>query len=707
MGGKQGHQAEVGTNVNSGATPLISLRAVALDTETTGLDARSAWVVEIAAVRVGGSNVDVTAVLDQCINPGVPMPKSAARIHGIRDTDVASAPRFSAIGADLSRLLEANVVIGHNTGYDLAVLEREYSRAGILWSPPRFLDVRALSRLAAPTLANYSLDALCNWLAIEICARHRALPDARYAAEIFVRLLPRLRERGIRTLAEAERATQSLSGEEYLHRLGGWIAPASADLASRLAVIESYPYRQRVLDMPLRPPEFVALTDDLRAGSLAVLRSDAREPVIVGSAKEPMGLLTATVLLAATVDPASGAQGLDGLPLEQLPTIGENEFLYRALGRLYRYNVDYLGVVNGQGEVIGLLSAADLLRQRTTLALVLGDEMEAAKTVEDLGRAWALVPSVAASTLAEDIDVANIAAIVSAEIRTLTARATTMAEARMLMSGKGPRPCAFAMLVLGSAGRGDSLLSADQDNALVYAQGEPNGVEDKWFAELGSHVADILNDVGISYCSGGVMAKNAGCRHSEASWKLVIADWVDHAQKEDALAADIFFDGVPVCGDMALASRILDFAFARAEQSPRFIAALTAFGKNWFPPISLFGNLQVDGDGRLDLKRNGLLPIVTSARAFALKHAIRPQSTLARLAEVKSRGLADGELIDGATAAFATFLREILTQQIEDAHLGIPASGRVYVAGMSSRKKTLIKTSMQAASALVATALAL
>lgn len=40
--------------MNSSATPLISLRAVAIDTETTGLDAKTARIVEIAAVRVNG-----------------------------------------------------------------------------------------------------------------------------------------------------------------------------------------------------------------------------------------------------------------------------------------------------------------------------------------------------------------------------------------------------------------------------------------------------------------------------------------------------------------------------------------------------------------------------------------------------------------------------------------------------------------------------
>ena len=42
---------------------------------------------------------------------------------------------------------------------------------------------------------------------------------------------------------------------------------------------------------------------------------------------------------------------------------------------------------------------------------------------------------------------------------------------------------------------------------LIFEQGEPDGEEDRWFAALGAHVADILHEVGVPYCKGGVMAQ--------------------------------------------------------------------------------------------------------------------------------------------------------------------------------------------------------
>jgi DNA polymerase-3 subunit epsilon/CBS domain-containing protein len=59
----------------------------------------------------------------------------------------------------------------------------------------------------------------------------------------------------------------------------------------------------------------------------------------------------------------------------------------------------------------------------------------------------------------------------------------------------------------------------DQDNALVFADGAPGGAEDEWFGQLGIHIADILHEVGVPYCKGGVMAKNPQWRGSLATWR--------------------------------------------------------------------------------------------------------------------------------------------------------------------------------------------
>ena len=79
----------------------------------------------------------------------------------------------------------------------------------------------------------------------------------------------------------------------------------------------------------------------------------------------------------------------------------------------------------------------------------------------------------------------DIAEVISRELGALTGQAAVIAERIMRERGEGGPPCRYAMIVLGSAGRGESLLAMDQDNAVIFEHGEPEASEDRWFAALG------------------------------------------------------------------------------------------------------------------------------------------------------------------------------------------------------------------------------
>src|SRR5690606_6111618 len=133
--------------------------------------------------------------------------------------------------------------------------------------------------------------------------------------------------------------------------------------------------------------------------------------------------------------------------------------------------------------------------------------------------------------------------------------------------GAGPPPVAYAVLVLGSGGRGESLLAADQDNAIIFAEGDPDGAADRYFARLGTHLADILDAAGIPYCKGGVMASNAAWRHSVAGWMAVIDGWIRRQRPHDLLNVDIFYDFRTVHGSHAIAEDIWAHAHDRARDA--------------------------------------------------------------------------------------------------------------------------------------------
>ena len=235
--------------LTSGATPLLSVDAVVIDTETTGLDPGKARVLEFAAVRIVGGRLDATGSLRRLIDPGEPIPPAATRVHGIDAAKVAGAPRFAAAWPEIADALGDTILIGHSVGFDLAVLAHECARAGLGWTPPAALDTRLLGEIAEPNLADFSLENLAAWLGVEIADRHSALGDALGAARVFDALIPKLRDRNIRTLAEAIRACRALTRVLDQQHRAGWSEMPSPAEASPGARIDSYPYRLRIVDL--------------------------------------------------------------------------------------------------------------------------------------------------------------------------------------------------------------------------------------------------------------------------------------------------------------------------------------------------------------------------------------------------------------------------------------------------------------------------
>jgi len=695
----------------SGGAPLLSLDAVVIDSETTGLDPRKARVIELAGVRVSGGKLAGDNSFRRLLRPaGELIPAETTRIHGIDDAMVAEAPLFADVWPDFKAFLGKAVVIGHTVGFDLAVLKRECDLAGLAWKRPRTLDTRLLAQIAAPELAGYTLETLAAWLDVDATDRHSALGDAKTTARVFLALVPKLRNHGIRTIAEAERACLALTSVLDDQMRIGWIdaveAPARADAERTLERFDSYAYRHRNRDIMRTPPVFVEAGISVH-DAFARLAKEKISSVFVrpragsGVVKAAeAGIVTERDLLRAVA--RHGAAALD-LPVGQimsrpLAAVSADAFVYRAIGHMNRLKTRHLGVVDEAGRVVGAISARDLLRLRAGEAISLGDEIDDAADAHALAVAWAKLPRVAQSLLAEGLSGRDIAEVISRELGALTGQAAVIAERIMRERGEGAPPCGYAMVVLGSAGRGESLLAMDQDNAIIFEQGEPEGDEDRWFAALGAHVADILHEVGVPYCKGGVMAKNAAWRGSVATWRNRIDHWIMRSNPADLLSVDIFFDLRAVHGDGSLAVAVRQAAFDAAEGQVAF-AKLLVEGISTPSSLKFFGGIRTEA-GRINLKTAGLFGLVAAARAIAIRHHVMDRSTSARLAGVKELVHASETDLDALGEAQGVFLDLIVSQQVEDIAHGTPPSNAVLVKRLSVRDRDRLRVALEAVAAI-------
>ena len=101
-------------------------RAAIVDTETTGTDAATEKVIELAIVvfeycHVSGTVGRVLDTYDGLEDPGIPIPPASTAIHGITDAMVAGQRIDDARVAGL--LEPVGLVIAHNAGFDRKFLE--------------------------------------------------------------------------------------------------------------------------------------------------------------------------------------------------------------------------------------------------------------------------------------------------------------------------------------------------------------------------------------------------------------------------------------------------------------------------------------------------------------------------------------------------------------------------------------------------------
>jgi DNA polymerase-3 subunit epsilon/CBS domain-containing protein len=235
----------------------------------------------------------------------------------------------------------------------------------------------------------------------------------------------------------------------------------------------------------------------------------------------------------------------------------------------------------------------------------------------------------------------------------------------------------------------------DQDNAIVFAEGEPGSAADQWFARLGGIIADILHAVGVPYCKGGVMARNAEWRGSRATWSGRVADWIARSNPADLLSVDIFFDLVGVHGDVSLANELWRAAFAAARGNAAFAKLLAEAAGEVESGLTMFGGFRTE-NGRIDLKKAGLFGIVTTARVLAIRHHLLERSTPARLSAVAALGRGDGSDLDALAHAHGEFLGLILGQQLADMRDGLPPGNKVAVKPLSREQRTQLRESLGA-----------
>ncbi|MFY0596742.1 MAG: cyclic nucleotide-binding/CBS domain-containing protein [Cognatishimia sp.] len=317
-------------------------------------------------------------------------------------------------------------------------------------------------------------------------------------------------------------------------------------------------------------------------------------------------------------------------------TLGPDELVTDALHLMVEQGIGSIPILD-DGQLVGIITKTDLTRAQAVTSADLVGRIAKADTAEQMASVTREIPQL----LVQLVDAGNRHEVVTRLITdiadTATRRLLALAEEKL-----GSPPVPYVWLACGSQGRQEQTGVSDQDNCLILSD-EVTEANMPYFAALAKFVSDGLDTCGYFYCPGDMMATNPRWCQPISVWRDYFQGWIATPNPEAQMLASVMFDLRVIGGDENLFGDLQQDTLKAAAKNSIFTAHMVSNSLKHHPPLGLLRGLATirSGDHRnqLDLKHNGVVPVVDLGRIYALEGQLTQVSTRARLEAGVRRGL--------------------------------------------------------------------
>lgn len=312
-----------------------------------------------------------------------------------------------------------------------------------------------------------------------------------------------------------------------------------------------------------------------------------------------------------------------------------------ALLMMAQHNIRHIPVLKNN-EVIGVVTATDLIRQQSHNSIYLINEIHRAGDLEELILLAKQTPNTLMSLVDNSLTAYDIGNLVSSIGKAIMQRVIKLAQKEL-----GAAPIKFAWIIAGSMARNEQTAVSDQDNGLILSDEYVEQEHGNYFEKLSQVVCDGLNECGYVYCPGNVMASNPKWRQPKKVWKQYFENWINEPEPMALMHASIFFDLHCVFGEASLLDEVRAEMLLKTKNNSLFLTHLTMNALKFRPPLGLFRNFVLENNGHeekaLNMKKRGVVPITDLARVFALSAGVSVINTQDRLEAASETGVLSKE----------------------------------------------------------------
>jgi len=351
--------------------------------------------------------------------------------------------------------------------------------------------------------------------------------------------------------------------------------------------------------------------------------------LVVVDGEDPVGIVTDKDIRRRCVAAGlSTDQAISEIMTTDMCTIDIKNNAYDALMTMTAKHIHHLPVTK-YGNLAGMVSVTDLINNEGHNAINLSSIIHKANSLEELKQISDLLPKLQIRLAKLGSSADHVGKSISAITMAFTKRLIEMAEYKF-----GQAPVPYAWLAAGSQARQEQLAHSDQDNAIIICD-TMKPYDDAWFENLANFVCDGLAECGFIYCPGDIMATNPKWRQPRKVWQSYFTDWVETPSPKALLNSSVFFDLDTIYGDKTLLEDVRQNMLKSTQKSTLFIAHLSKNALGLRPPLGFFRDFVLKPNGKhkatLDLKHNGIAPVVDLARIYALAEGISAVNTIERI----------------------------------------------------------------------------
>lgn len=455
--------------------------------------------------------------------------------------------------------------------------------------------------------------------------------------------------------------------------------------------------RQEVLDDLHESTErYHALAEATSEGMLLILDSRCRYAnttfvEMTGHSARQMEFVELEDLLPRLTENQPIWKRFESAQEERAPGVDASKgFLQHADGNLVECILG-LNPIRFAGQQGFILLARDMTRPGILLA---EEGIARAATPEEIARCTDRLPLLVKALLESDVRPRDVAGMLASICDAVTGRLL-----QITIQELGKPPADFAFIAMGSQGRQEQTLVTDQDNGIIYtlpAGANPHEVQE-YFLTLGRHVCDGLNLAGYSFCRGGVMASNSRWCRPIPEWISGFEDWIRTSEEQEIINLSISFDLRTVYGNASLTHKLRRAVHTALNDAPAVTHHLAQNAMQFKSPVHLLGNLYLSGgstehSGEINLK-DAMMPMVSFARLYALRHQIQPTHTLARIEMLSERNILSTTLRDEIAASYDLMMQLRLHAQSEAILSGQTPSNLIRPEALNDVKKDLLNQS--------------